>query len=428
MLSHFAGDQDWPALLPVVAAAYNTSTHATTGFTPFELVHGSSARTLLKAEFEAPAAMQQKTYREYLQQLEKKLTLMRKAAKDRISKEQASRTDPFEPVYKTGELVWCRNFTARKGVKGKFDAKFEGPYVVMESRPPDYVIKKGKKKRLIHGAHLKRGDTWQTREAEVREDRGEVLLKTTESTSGSVPLARGRASASAAESEREQEDGQLFSCQTPQWLTSDDFDHDRPGPATASARTSGGRPGVREATAAADEGLPQEEVRATADEEPPQEEVRAAAHGGLSQEEARAAADEGPPQEEVITTGVGDGVREEAVGGWPQTDAADGRAEAEAAAGGRLQTGTAAGERSQTETVGGRLQTEEAADRPPLAGEQLQPGTVVGEQRRRANARRGRRRGTVAPSARSETAESEASESVTTRAGRKVVLPLRYRE
>ena len=167
MLSHFAEEPDWPALLPLLAAAYNTSTHSTTGFTPFELIHGGTARTVLKAEFDTPADLPQKTHSEYLQQLKQKLAKMREVAAEKIRKEQASRTDQPEPVFKTGELVWCRNFTAKKGVKGKFDAKFEGPYRVMQSRPPDYVIKKGKKRRLIHGAHLKRGDVWRHREVEV---------------------------------------------------------------------------------------------------------------------------------------------------------------------------------------------------------------------------------------------------------------------
>ena len=206
MLSHFADDRDWPALLPLLAAAYNTSKHSTTGLTPFELVHGSTARTLLKAEFDTPADMPQVRHSQFLQQLKEKLAKMKKAAADRISKEQASRTDVAEPVFKAGELVWCRNFTAKKGVKGKFDAKFEGPYRVVESRPPDYIIQKGKKKkRLIHGAHLKRGDIWQNREMEVSEDRDADPLKTTEAAPGRISLAHDVSSASDVELEWEEE-------------------------------------------------------------------------------------------------------------------------------------------------------------------------------------------------------------------------------
>ena len=35
---------------------------------------------------------------------------------------------------------------AGKGVQGKLKPKFEGPYVVVEARPPDYVVKMGEEK------------------------------------------------------------------------------------------------------------------------------------------------------------------------------------------------------------------------------------------------------------------------------------------
>ena len=37
----------------------------------------------------------------------------------------------------------------------RFKLRFEGPYRVVEARPPDYLIRERRRKRLIHGCYLK---------------------------------------------------------------------------------------------------------------------------------------------------------------------------------------------------------------------------------------------------------------------------------
>ena len=170
MLSHFTAEEDWPGLLPLVASAYNSSTHSVTGFTPFELVHGFSPRTVLGAEFDG-GQLQRRTYQRYLETLQSRLTDIHQLVSERVRQEQSRRTDtPETGGFKLGDTVWCRNFRAEKGVKGKLQPKFEGPYSVIRCRPPDYLLKKGRRRRWIHGAHLKRSDTRSSREVAVESE------------------------------------------------------------------------------------------------------------------------------------------------------------------------------------------------------------------------------------------------------------------
>lgn len=177
MLSHFAKDAEWPKLLAQVAAAYNSSVHAATGFTPFQLAHGAQMRTVAVAEFDS-VDLQNRSYSKFYETLKKRVTEVHQQAAEKIKTEQAGRTDEPESSFKVGDTVWCRNFRRPVGVGGKLEQKFEGPYEVIQVKTPDYIIKKGKKKRLIHGAHLKRQEHWRTRE--VQEDREDVTEDDTE--------------------------------------------------------------------------------------------------------------------------------------------------------------------------------------------------------------------------------------------------------
>ena len=69
MLSHFSAEDDWAAPFPLMASGYNSSTRSVTGFTPFELVHGFSPRTVLSAEFDG-GQVQHRPYKRYLESTE----------------------------------------------------------------------------------------------------------------------------------------------------------------------------------------------------------------------------------------------------------------------------------------------------------------------------------------------------------------------
>ncbi|XP_043202607.1 uncharacterized protein LOC122370775 [Amphibalanus amphitrite] len=160
LLTHYVAEnrRDWDLWLPVVASAYNSGCHSATGFSPGELVYGRPMRTVLEDEFDVENIKNQ-SHRQFLGELKKRLKHTHQKALELIRQKQSLRTDTRPATFQPGDAVWCRNFTAGKGVHGKLRPKFEGPYTVVEARPPDYVIRKGRKRRLIHGCHLKKGDS-----------------------------------------------------------------------------------------------------------------------------------------------------------------------------------------------------------------------------------------------------------------------------
>ncbi|KAF0296270.1 hypothetical protein FJT64_006201 [Amphibalanus amphitrite] len=137
----------------------------------------------------APSQLKQRTYQRYVESLRGRLTDIHQLVSERVQQEQSRRTDAQSTgAFKLGDTVWCRNFRAERGVKGKLQPKFEGPYSIIKCRPPDYLLRKGRRRRWIHGAHLKRADTWDSREVAV-ESESETEPET--STVGGRPQAVG---------------------------------------------------------------------------------------------------------------------------------------------------------------------------------------------------------------------------------------------
>ena len=55
-----------------------------------------------------------------------------------------------------GDKVMLKVHAVKRGTVKKLSNRFEGPYVVAEVRRPDYLIKRGRKKRFVHGSNLKK--------------------------------------------------------------------------------------------------------------------------------------------------------------------------------------------------------------------------------------------------------------------------------
>ena len=147
LLTHYVSEnqRDWDRWLSVITSAYNSSRHSVTGFSPCELVYGKPMRTVLEDQFSAES-MKNQSHRQFLTKLRTRLKDAHQQALEQIQQQQSLRTETRPATFQPGDTVWCRNFTAGKGVHAKLKPKFEGPYIVMEARPPDYVLKKGRKR------------------------------------------------------------------------------------------------------------------------------------------------------------------------------------------------------------------------------------------------------------------------------------------
>ena len=149
---------DWDRWLNIVVSAYRTSVHAATGFSPFRLVYGWSARTPVVSEFDDIDSLKCVSYSQYATELGDRLTLDRNLALSRIRKAQERTIVESESEFQIGDRVMLRVHAVPRGKSKKLSARYDGPYVITEVSRPDYVIKCGRRCKRVHGSHLKKVD------------------------------------------------------------------------------------------------------------------------------------------------------------------------------------------------------------------------------------------------------------------------------
>ena len=156
---------DWEDQLPKVCMAYNTSVHASTGYTPFilmfgrqarlpiDLVYGTSTEETSVSEY---ASSTKRCLEEAYQLVREKLSaahLLQKAHYDR-----KVHGKPFAP----GDLVWLFSPEVPRGQSKKLHHPWSGPHrVITKLGDSDYRVKKltGRKKtQVVHFNRLKRCD------------------------------------------------------------------------------------------------------------------------------------------------------------------------------------------------------------------------------------------------------------------------------
>ena len=120
---------NWDDFLPGVTHAYNTSTHATTGYSPSFLMFG---REIPLAFDPARPVLQLPKVLNYVEHLSRYRTMILKSAKDNIRRQQQMAKQRHDrhrraPVYEVGQLVFMR----RQGSRNKFDERQSGPFRVV---------------------------------------------------------------------------------------------------------------------------------------------------------------------------------------------------------------------------------------------------------------------------------------------------------
>jgi hypothetical protein len=130
--------ENWDVYLEPVIYAYNTSRHATTSLTPFELMFGRKNQDLmdpkqLKVVLSKP--------NEFYQRVKRARKILLDHAKSNIqyhsqlAKCRYDRNRP-DPQYDTNDLVWVRVHRE----SSKLDEKYEGPYRIIERKGPATFI------------------------------------------------------------------------------------------------------------------------------------------------------------------------------------------------------------------------------------------------------------------------------------------------
>lgn len=123
-------ESNWDEFLSGVVHAYNTSTHATTGYSPSFLMFG---RELSLAFDPARPVLQLPKSSDYVEHLSRHRKIVLQAASDNVRRQQRTAKQRYDshrqaPAYELGQLVLMK----QRGNLGKFDERQLGPFRVIE--------------------------------------------------------------------------------------------------------------------------------------------------------------------------------------------------------------------------------------------------------------------------------------------------------
>jgi transposase InsO family protein len=157
--SSMEDDKDWDEKLPFVVFAYNTSKHAVTKKSPFELVQGRVARLPLDVAL-GTRPSEERTAIDYSNEL--LISLQEGFRKAREAMDQGKQVKERRRLkeggkvmaYEQGQKVWLLR---EKDQITKFGKKFDGPYEIVEINGPNYatIAKEDGEKMKVHVERLK---------------------------------------------------------------------------------------------------------------------------------------------------------------------------------------------------------------------------------------------------------------------------------
>jgi transposase InsO family protein len=145
---------NWDEYLPAVVYAYNTGQHATTGYSPFQLMFGRQP-TLPLAEKHAIFTLTKPS--DYWPRMIRSLKMYHQAARQNIQVQQHLAKTRFDlnrsdPIYKTNDLVLWR----KPCRVSKLEERYSGPHIIIQEKHPTYIIQERETliQRMVHVADL----------------------------------------------------------------------------------------------------------------------------------------------------------------------------------------------------------------------------------------------------------------------------------
>ena len=148
--------EEWEGYIRKVCMAYNTSTHATTGFTPFYLMFGRKARIPVDLMY-GTAEPECLDYTEYAAKLQESLSEAYSIARKQSAGKQERQAEIYNKKvhgkpHKVGALVWLLNPHVARGKSKKLHRSWTGPYkVVKQLSQSTYRVQQvnNRSKRLV---------------------------------------------------------------------------------------------------------------------------------------------------------------------------------------------------------------------------------------------------------------------------------------
>jgi hypothetical protein len=153
-LRHYVREDqtDWDEWIPYAVYVYNTTVHAATAYTPFELVYGFKSE-VPSALRETPSV--QYSYDDYLTELKGRLQSAHEVARQKliINKEKSKAyydKGTAEHEVQVGQKVLLFDETVRRGRSKKLSPQYIGPYEVLAVDGVNVTIKKGRNAQKVH--------------------------------------------------------------------------------------------------------------------------------------------------------------------------------------------------------------------------------------------------------------------------------------
>ncbi|CAF1344489.1 unnamed protein product, partial [Didymodactylos carnosus] len=145
---------DWDEFLPAITFAYNTGQHASTTFTPFQLMYGRHATLPFDPPKDSLIMIRPSDYWIQIQRL---LRIYQQTARSNIKTTQHYAKQRYDkgrndPHYLPGDYVFSKN-TSRQS---KMEELYSGPYIVIQAQHPNYLIEdlESKFQKTVHVSHL----------------------------------------------------------------------------------------------------------------------------------------------------------------------------------------------------------------------------------------------------------------------------------
>lgn len=150
MLSSFVSEHrdDWDLWIDLAVYAYNTSSHESTGFSPYELVFGRVARTPVELDLGVPLK-NPVSQSEYSDSIRKHLHSVQTVAQKHLVQSRSTQqaTGPSQAAWKplvVGQSIWLR-----RPKTWKFGKRWVGPYQIQARNGVNYKIRSQEGKDLV---------------------------------------------------------------------------------------------------------------------------------------------------------------------------------------------------------------------------------------------------------------------------------------